>query len=204
MISHKSASIRLIRLIIAGAIAVASAAVAPTASLASTLTSTTSTSTSLCPPNKKPPPYPPGRCHLTVSATTIADGGTVQVSGSGYHASTVISFTLDPGSIAIGTLSTDITGAVNGSITIPSNVAPGSYSDMKASGMDPNGFGYALWSDPVTITKTGLGLAATSAAHHRSLTTPAGLAVVLLLAVLGSGLGVRSRRRDVHRHGTPV
>lgn len=169
-----------------------------------TVPGTTSSGKSNCPPNKKPPPYPPGQCHLTVSSTSIQAGGTLQVSGSGFAANTLISFTLDPGSIAIGTLYSDSSGAVNGSITIPSSVSPGSYTDIKASGMDPNGFGYALWSDPITITNGTAAISATPASSHPALSTPVGLGALLLLLALGSGLVVNSRRRDHDGRGTSV
>lgn len=168
--------------------------------LAATTTRAAFAGQSVCPPNKQPPPYPPGRCHLTVSSTTIAAGGQVQVSGSGFAAHTNISFTLNPGP-AIGTLLTDGSGTVTGSVTIPSHTAPGSGYVIKATGSDPNGFGYGLWSDPITVTKAGMALSATGAVHRRPLTTarPLGLVALLLLVALGSGAAVSSRRRDSNR-----
>lgn len=192
--SAKSSS----RLRLLGAATLVVASIVPVAFLAGgPAQALNATSSSKCPPNKKPT-YPPGQCHLTLSSTTIVRGGTVQVSGTGFAANTSVSFTI-AASIATGTLTSDQTGSVDGSITLSNSAGAGNYDWIKASGMDPDGFGYALWSDPITIINPKPASDATPVRRSTSSGRALYLVGLLGLLALGSGLAVRRRRRGDRR-----
>ena len=63
---------------------------------------------------------------LFVSSTTVAPGGTVTVSGTGFDANSTVTLTLD--GVVIGTATTNAAGAFSTTVTIPSGLAAGYYT----------------------------------------------------------------------------
>jgi hypothetical protein len=76
---------------------------------------------------------------VALTPTAAAPGDQLQVKIEGYEDNTLVSITLEgvSGSIPLGTVTTDASGAATTSVMIPDGVNPGSYS-VKAVGADDN------------------------------------------------------------------
>jgi hypothetical protein len=88
--------------------------------------------------------YPPGQCKFTTSASTAPQGGKVNVSGSGYSASSGVGILL--GTTKLTALNTNKSGDFAGTITIPLSTAVGQSS---LSAVDKTGF---VLSQAFTVT----------------------------------------------------
>ena len=75
--------------------------------------------------------YPPSTCTVGTSQVTVSPGQTITVSISGFAPSTQVNLALD--GQALGSITTDASGAGSGTVTIPSNITPGTHT-LSASG----------------------------------------------------------------------
>jgi hypothetical protein len=83
--------------------------------------------------------YPPTDTVCGVSDASLGPGDQVTVSGSGWQAGSTVTFTLQPGNIALGSTTVGADGTFGPIVlTIPDSVAPGSYS-LACSGIDVEG-----------------------------------------------------------------
>ena len=105
-------------------------------------------------PSSRPPQYPPGQCQLQLSRSTVAAGGTLRASGSGYDRNSPVNIQLSPGGQVLATATTDGNGQFARDITIPSDVAAGRYT-VAATGYR-NAAPYELTAD-LTVTAAGAG-----------------------------------------------
>ena len=97
--------------------------------------------------------YPPAGCGLATSTTSVAVGNSVTVSGCGLLPGSTVTITLEPGAQVLATVTVDSSGAFSATVTIPSDLALGSYS-ITATGTAGDG-------SPLTQT-TSLTVAAAS------------------------------------------
>jgi 5'-nucleotidase len=67
-----------------------------------------------------------GTCGFVLTPTTVQPGGTVQVVGQNANPNEVLVFKI--GSITIGTATADADGNFTATLTIPADLAPGTYS----------------------------------------------------------------------------
>jgi hypothetical protein len=76
---------------------------------------------------------------VALTPTAAVPGDQLQVKIEGYQDATLVSITLEgiSGSIPLGTITTDASGAATTSVMIPDGVKPGSYT-VKAVGGDDN------------------------------------------------------------------
>lgn len=72
--------------------------------------------------------YEPGQCGFIVTPSSVVAGETVSITGQGFPSGSVVTFSLGGIVIAQATASTDGTGVVSTSATIPSNIDTGSYT----------------------------------------------------------------------------
>jgi len=77
---------------------------------------------------------------LTLGEATVTVGSTLTVVGEGFAASSEVELFLVSGSttVPLGKYTASASGALNATVTIPSSVAPGSYT-LKAVGVDSAG-----------------------------------------------------------------
>jgi hexosaminidase len=83
--------------------------------------------------------YPPGGTVCGVSATSLGPGDQVTVSGSGFQAGSTVTFTLQPGNVALGSTTVGADGTFGPVVlTVPASLEPGSYT-LVCSGLDVEG-----------------------------------------------------------------
>ncbi|HEX8769366.1 MAG TPA: hypothetical protein VF711_01215 [Acidimicrobiales bacterium] len=98
---------------------------------------------------------------VTVSPSTVAPGGTVQVSSSDWKPDSDVTAVLRSDPVMLGTLTANASGAVSGSLTIPAATATGTHT-LELSGIGPNGTPRTV-STPLTVaTSSGTGAGGTS------------------------------------------
>ncbi|MDQ6927548.1 MAG: hypothetical protein M3159_02655 [Actinomycetota bacterium] len=96
-----------------------------TSSTAPGETTTSSSSTTLKPSD------------VTVTPSTVAPGGTIDVSSAKWKASSVVTVVLHSDPVTLGTLTADASGAVTGSFTIPAATAIGDHTiELTGTGTD--------------------------------------------------------------------
>jgi LPXTG-motif cell wall-anchored protein len=144
--------------------------------------------------------YPPAACTVGTSQVSVAPGQTITVSISGFAASTPVNLSLD--GQALGSLTTDSSGAGSATVTIPNNVSAGTHT-LSASGKSTVGGD----CDPsTTVTVTGAAAGAGRAAPTGRLAVTGSDSLPLLwigVAVLtvGAALVIGARRRaNARRH----
>jgi hyaluronoglucosaminidase len=139
------------------------------------------------------PTYPPSVGGLTVSATTVAPGGSVTVTGSGFMAGSTVTVTVTNGGVVVAsfTVTANSAGVVSASLAL---TASGT-NTITLTGVDPNGAARVLVSTvfvvPSAASGSGSGLPNTGA----SIGTPLALGGVLILSGAGVVLATRRRRR---------
>lgn len=111
---------------------------------------------------------------LTASPSTVAQGGSVTVSGSGFAPNASVSLTLFSDPVALGTLTANASGAISGSVTIPANAATGAHR-IEAKGAN-NISGNNILSANIQVTSRGSSIARTGGPSDFLL--PIGIAVV--------------------------
>jgi len=82
--------------------------------------------------------YPPVSCQALVNTNTIAEGGKLGVGGAGFKPTTSVLVELHSSIISLGTLTSDSTGAVSGSVAIPDAVPVGTH-DLDLDGVNADG-----------------------------------------------------------------
>jgi hexosaminidase len=139
--------------------------------------------------------YPPGGTTCGVGATSLGPGDQITVSGSGWQPGSTVTFTLQPGSIPLGSTTVGDDGSFSTVLTVPASVAPGSYS-LSCSGIDVEGNPISR-NNPIQVLAAGGGGGA--AFTGNTLNVPLWMALVagllasgVLLVVLGG-----RRRRSV-------
>lgn len=135
-----------------------------------------------CPPGGTQ--YPPSSCEAQVSKSSVAPGGSLTVSGSGYDPSSNVALELNSAPRSLGSATTNSSGSFSKVVTIPSDTPAGQHT-IRATGTS-NGAPYELRT---IITVSGSGLPRTG-------TYIAGLVVLgLVLLAVGGMAVVGSRRR---------
>jgi len=139
--------------------------------------------------------YPPSACTVGTSQVTVNPGQTITVSISGFAPSTSVSLALD--GQALGSITTDASGAGSGSVTIPSNITPGTHT-LSATGTSAVGGD----CDPsTTLTVPGAaavgarGAAAGRLAFTGSSDTLPLVWIGIAALTIGAGLVIGVRRR---------
>lgn len=134
--------------------------------------------------------YGPGN-FVAVGDTTVTPGQTIPVTGCCFAGDVTITL----GGRQLGTTTAGADGVFNTTVTVPSDLAPGTYT-ITATGQNIDGSGQLVLSFPITVVSPG-------AADTRAGTLPrtgtdafplaqAGLALVLVGA--GAVFSVRNRR----------
>jgi hypothetical protein len=129
--------------------------------------STTSTSTTLGPNDTTGT--------LTVRPTTIVQGGTFTVSGTGFAPNVDVAVTLFSDPISLGTIRSTSNGAIQATMSMPANAPAGAHK-MEAVGVNAAG-GKNILSANVQVTATGTGNIARTG-NTTDLLLPIGIAVV--------------------------
>lgn len=152
-----------------------------------------------------PSTYAPSPCvTLTLSATIVAPGVAITITGSGFLAFSVIVITFHTAPVTLATVRADGNGDFSATVTIPASATPGSHV-IEASGTGANGQPLTL-TTPVTIA-SAIPVSVPSASRPTSTAgqlpfTGANLALtggtggVLVLG--GAAAIVASRRRVAH------
>ena len=131
-----------------------------------------------------------GTCGFVLTPTTVTPGGTVQVVGQNANPNEVLVFTIgDP--ITIGTTTADSNGNFTATLTIPADLAPGTYS------VDVN-CGNSVSSQTLNVSAANAENAAGNLPTTGS-NTLLYLRWALALIALG-GLIVLATRRQRHEH----
>ncbi|MGH9055524.1 MAG: hypothetical protein ACRDYY_06610 [Acidimicrobiales bacterium] len=152
--------------------------------------------------------YPPPPEGLFVSASQVALGQSLRVTGEGYAPGKAVTLTLHSAPVVLGTAVPDTEGNFDASVTIPSGTPQGVHQVI--------GSGYAL-ANPnqvlvltarLTVVASGVSAAAAVPAQVSKAPTSLPftgfeaipmLAGALALIVLGSAFVLASRRRRHHR-----
>lgn len=85
---------------------------------------------------------------ITVNPATVAQGGTIAVSSTGWRPGSTVTIVLD--GVVLGTLVADASGGVSGSFTVPGGTTAGGHQ-VGAQGTGANGNALSL-SAPITVT----------------------------------------------------
>jgi len=125
--------------------------------------------------------YQPGGS-LALSPSTVAAGGQVTVSGTGFAPASQVQLTIDPDPSHLATVTTDAEGAFSAEVTIPTSLS-GEYT-VVATGTDPAGSVLVL-SATLTVTASEAPPTTTSPAD----TSPSG-SDPIVLAIAGAGIVV--------------
>jgi hypothetical protein len=64
---------------------------------------------------------------ISVGQSSVGQGGSVPVSGSGFQPNSEVTLTLRPGSAVLGTVTADSAGHFSTSVTVPAGTSAGSY-----------------------------------------------------------------------------
>lgn len=131
-------------------------------------------------PAGRPPQYPPGQCQLQLSRNTVAQGGTLGVSGSGYDPNSSANLQIFSTPADLATVTTDAQGRFSVTVTIPANTVPGRHT-ISGTGYR-NGAPYQLTAD-LTVTAAGA-----STARGDSGTLPRTGAFIAGLTAIGAAL----------------
>jgi hypothetical protein len=106
-----------------------------------------------CPPGT----YPPGQqcIPFSITVTVVVNGQTVTVTVTGFAPFSKVKIVLQPGSVGLGTFTTNGSGAVTATLTVPKGLGAGAYT-ITASGVDANG-AVRILSAPLTVKSAGSG-----------------------------------------------
>jgi hypothetical protein len=138
-----------------------------------------------------------GTCGFVLTPTTVTPGGTVQVVGQNANPNEVLVFTIgDP--ITIGTTTADANGNFTATLTIPADLAPGTYS------VDVN-CGNSVSSQTLNVSAANANNGNAANAEGNLPTTGSNtllyLRWALALIALGGLIVLATRRqRHAHRH----
>lgn len=158
-----------------------------------------------------PSTYAPSPCvTLTLSATIVAPGVAITITGGGFLAFSVIVITFHTAPVTLATVRADANGDFSATVTIPASAAPGSHV-IEASGTGANGQPLTL-TTPVTVAA----VVPVSTSHQATPSQPTSTSGQLpftgtdlalttgtgaVLVAAGAAAIVASRRRDQARHG---
>ncbi len=145
--------------------------------------------------------YPPSACTVGTSQVTVSPGQTITVSISGFAPSTQVNLALD--GQALGSITTDASGAGAGTVTIPSNISAGTHT-LSATGTSAVG-GDCDPSTTLTVPGAAAAGARGAAAGRLAFTGSSdtlplvwiGIAALTIGAALVIGL---RRRANTRRH----
>ena len=151
----------------------------PATTTSSSSSSTSTTSTTL-----------PAGCTVT---TSVAAGGAVTVSCTGWQAGSTVGVVLTSDPVTLPSLTADSTGKLAGTITIPTNTAPGAHT-LTLSGKDSSGANRTLTAG-ITVTAAGSTTSAVGSVPRTGSDVGPQLLVALLLVGAGGVLVEVARRR---------
>jgi hypothetical protein len=135
--------------------------------------------------------YPPEDTVCGVSDTSLGPGDQVTVSGSGFLAGSTVTFTLQPGDIALGSTTVGADGTFGPIVlTVPADLAPGTYT-LVCSGLDVEGNPITR-SNPIQVVGV---VAGGPAFTGNTLNVPLWMALIAALLVSGVLLVVLGGRR---------
>jgi hypothetical protein len=130
---------------------------------------------------------------ITVTPATVAQGGTINVSSSGWAPSSTVTITID-GTTTLGTLVADANGNVAGTFTVPSSVEAGAHQ-VQASGTGNDGQPLVL-STAISVTAAPPTDTGNAGNLPRTGASVAGkVAAACALVLVGLGLVMVARRR---------
>lgn len=161
-----------------------------------------------------PSTYTPSTCvAVTLSASIVAPGGTITITGGGFLAFSIIVITFHTTPVTLATVRADANGNFSVTVTIPASATPGSHF-IEASGTGANGQPLTL-TTPITIASvvpvsTNNQSTQTQASQSRPTSTTGqlpftgtDLALTVgtggVLVVAGAAAIAASRRRDQAR-----
>jgi len=182
-----------IALLVALAVAPASAQTYPPTTTPPPPTHTTPPPTTTPPP---PTPSPPkGKPTCRVSDTTINPGDQITVSGKHWQRGSTVTFTLQPEDINLGSAPVGQNGKFSAVVTIPDSIQPGPHT-IVCSGFDRKGNPFVL-----AIAVTILGVVGGGGAAFTGTILNVPLWMVLIAALFAAGVVAvaigRRRRRSV-------
>lgn len=134
--------------------------------------------------------YSCGNPGFILTPPTVSQGGQVTISGQGCAANQTVEFSIN-GQV-IGTTVTDANGNFTVTITLPSNITPGTYTIIGTCGN-------ITMSNTITVTgggNAGSGNTGTTPVTGSGLTEPLARAGIALVLVGGLALAVSRRRRE--------
>lgn len=141
---------------------------------------------------------PTATATLTCSATTVAEGATITCSGAGYDAFETVLEVIHSDPETLGSVQTNATGQFTASVTIPTNIAPGTHTITDTG--ETSGHSASVTIDVLAPTTAA---AVPPAAPSSSLAFTgidvaevAGVGAAALAAGGGLVLVARRRRRD--------
>jgi hypothetical protein len=117
-----------------------------------------------------------GGASIALSASTVAEGGHVTISGTGFEATRTVTLTLHTVTVSLGTAQTDASGAFSTTVTLPSGVT-GSHTITAADAAGNSA------SATITITAPGRGTSGGGSGGSGGGVSATGVAVIGLSAV---------------------
>lgn len=114
---------------------------------------------------------------LTVSPSTVAPGGSISVAGTGFRPNTQVTLTLFSDPVSLGTLTSNASGAISGSVSIPAATPTGAHK-VEAKGANAAGNGNHLLRADLTVRAGSGSIPRTGGSSDFLL--PVGIAVVSL------------------------
>ncbi|HVF33140.1 MAG TPA: LPXTG cell wall anchor domain-containing protein [Acidimicrobiales bacterium] len=136
--------------------------------------------------------YPPARvCAVTADRTQTTPGGRITLTGQCPAGTTSVRFTLNPGSVDLGSATPNANGDYSRAVTIPASAKPGSYTIVAAC----QGTQGANVTRSVAITVVAAAGTPALPRTGSSTNLPLVLSAVALIAVGGFGVLASRRRR---------
>lgn len=166
---------------------VAAITIAAGALAAALLAGPATAQTSDCEPGTVGSVYPVADCMAMTSTNIIGLGGSLIVSGEGFRPLSTVSVQLHSTPVTLGSLTSDTSGSVDGSVKIPDSVAAGTH-ELELAGFNADGMPRLLTAT-VQIGSKSVSSSGTSGWFWVGI----GLLVVVLMII--AALVVRSGRQ---------
>jgi len=126
---------------------------------------------------------------VTLSASTVVQGGTIEVTGRGFASGEQIALELHSDPVKLATVTADASGVFRAQVTIPVSTDPGEHSLVAAGATSGLTAQAALTVEAAaSVDGGGGGLATTGAA------VPVALILVMLVLLAAGGVFIRHRR----------
>ncbi len=144
-----------------------------------------------------PPVSYQGGCTLVLSTVTVTQGGQLSVTGKGYPAGAVVTFTLSP-NVVLGTATADANGDATLVFTVPDDTSPGMHA-ITADGVPAGQCDPAVATNLMVLAQNTTNSSVATGSLPRTGTNSFELLQIALILIAIGGLITLATRKRLHR-----